>query len=120
MSTYIPDVISGIDYGKLKFILASLEVSTTPTIYNATLAFANQDYGVALPAGTKKFMVKERNGNPFRLAFQIGVGPVAPAIPYLNVLSNQVYWEDHVYLTGVTIFVAAPIAGRVIEIICWT
>lgn len=119
MATYVPDVISGIDYGKLKFIIASLKVSTTPTIYNVTLTNANQEYSQALPTGTKKFTVKERNGNPFRLAFVTGQ-VAAPTAPYVNMLSNQVYWEDHLYLTGVTLYLAAPIAGRVIEVIAWT
>lgn len=119
VATYVPDIVSGIDYGKLKYILATLGVSTTPVIYNVSLTNANTEYSQALPAGTKKFMVKERNGNPFRLAFVTG-RVAAPVVPYVNTLSNQVYWEDHMYLTGVTLYLAAPIAGRVIEILCWT
>jgi len=112
---YIPDITAGIDYGKLR----NLFQAGTPTIYNVMLTNANTEYSQALPAGTKKFTVKERNGNTFRLAFETG-RVAAPTEPYLTVLSNQVYWEDHVYLTGVTLYLAAPVGGRVIEIVAWT
>lgn len=151
--SYIPDVVSGIDYGKLKLIsdllciclkgaqnkdFTTLEidvesavillnqilaemisVATTPVIYNVTLTNADQEYSQLLPNGTKKFTISERNGNPFRLAFETGRVAV-PTEPYKTILSNQVYWEDDVNLVGVTLYLAAPVGGRVIEIICWT
>lgn len=94
-------------------------IGRIPTIYNVTLTLANTEYSQALNLGTKKFMVSERNGNPFRLAFEAGK-VAAPTEPYKTVLSNQVYWEDSVNLVGVTLYLAAPVGERVIEIITWT
>lgn len=115
------DIVGGIDYARLvnKF------QANTPVIYNLTLTLANTQYSQTLPAGTKKFTIKERNGNPFRLAYITGM-VATPLTSYMNILTNQIYWEDHVFLgtitpaVGLTIYFAAPIAGRVIEITCWT
>jgi len=94
-------------------------IGRTPQIFNVTLTNADTEYSQTLPMGTKKFLVKERNGNPFRLAFESG--KVAdPIEPYITILSNQVYWEDDVNCVNITLYLAAPIAGRVIEIVCWT
>ena len=94
-------------------------IGRIPTIYNVTLTLANTEYSQALNLGTKKFMISERNGNAFRWAFETG-RVATPTEPYETVLSNQMYWEDHVNLVNVTVYLAAPIAGRVIEIIVWT
>jgi hypothetical protein len=94
-------------------------IGRIPKIYNVTLTNANTEYSQALNLGTKKFLVSERNGNPFRLAFETG-RVATPTEPYKTILSNQVYWEDEVNLVGITLYLAAPSGGRVIEIICWT
>lgn len=114
------DVAGGFDYSRLTNKLQA----NVPVIYNVTLPAANTEYSRLLPPGTKKFTVKERNGNPFRLAYITGLVAL-PLTGYVNVLGNQIYWEDHVFLgsitpsVGLTVYFAAPIAGRVIEIICW-
>lgn len=89
------------------------------THYNLTLTAANTEYGQALPLGTKKVTLKERNGNPFRLSYATGK-VAAPTEPYETILANQTYWEDDVNLVNMTLYFAAAIAGRVIEMICWT
>ena len=94
-------------------------VAQTPYIYNVTLTLANTEYSQALPRGTKKFTISERNGNAFRWAFEPG-RVATPTEPYQTVLANQVYFEDHVNLVGVTVYLAAPVLGRVIEIVAWT
>lgn len=109
--TFTEDMIAGIDYGKL--------VAATPHIYNVTLTLANTEYSQVLPAGTKKFTIHERGGNTFRLSFETG-RVAAPTEPYVTVEEDQPYWEDHLYLTGVTVYLADPTGGRVIEIIAWT
>lgn len=94
------------------------KISETPIIYNVIITNANTEYSQALPRGTKKFTVKERGGNPFRLAFATGL-VATPTNPYFTVNANQVYWEDHLYLVDKTLYLAAPAGNRVIEIICW-
>jgi hypothetical protein len=93
-------------------------IAQTPYVYNVTLTNANTEYSQALPRGTKRFTISERNGNPFRLAF--ATGRVAlPTAPYMNMWANQSYSEDDLYLVGVTVYLAAPVGGRVIEITAW-
>lgn len=91
-----------------------------PVIYNVTLTLADTEYSQPLPAKTKKITVKERNGNIFRLAYESGRVAV-PTEPYMTLLANQTYWEDHIQppVTGLTLYLAAPVAGRVIEILVW-
>jgi len=93
-------------------------IAQTPYIYNVTLTLANTEYSQALPRGTKRFTISERGGNPFRLAFSTGL-VAAPTEPYETVMANQVYWEQDLYLVGVMVYFAAPILGRVIEIVAW-
>ncbi|MFB0543813.1 MAG: hypothetical protein ACETVR_03430 [Candidatus Bathyarchaeia archaeon] len=104
-------MIAGIDYGRL--------LGMTPHIYNVTLTLPNTEYSQDLPAGTKKFTIQERGGNAFRLAFETG-RVATPTEPYATVGANQTYSEDHVYLTDKKVYLADPVGGRVIEIICWT
>ncbi len=91
----------------------------TPEIFNVDLTDADTEYSQVLPAYTKKFSVKERNGNAFRLAFAADL-VATPNEPYLAILANQTYYEDLVFAQGLTIYFAAPVAARVIEIIAWT
>jgi len=93
--------------------------ATTPHIYNVTLTLANTEYSQALNLGTKKFMISERNGNAFRWAFEPG-RVATPTEPYETVLANVNYWEQDLYLVDVTVYLAAPVLGRVIEIVAWT
>jgi hypothetical protein len=94
------------------------KISETPIIYNVTLTITDQEYSQAFPHGTKKFTIKERTGQTFRLAYE--TGRVATSTePYVSINANQIVWEDHVYLVDKTVYLAAPGVGRVIEIICW-
>jgi len=90
----------------------------TPHIYNVTLTSADTEYSQALPDGTKKFSVQERDDNAFRLAFETGK-VAAPAEPYLP-LESQTYYEDGVYTSGVTLYLASSVADSHIVIIAWT
>lgn len=109
--TFTEDMIAGIEYGKL--------MATTPHIYNVTLTLANTEYNQALPAGTKKYTIQERGGATFRLAFETGK-VATPTEPYMTVATSQTHWEDHIDLTGVTVYLADPTGGKIIEIIAWT
>ncbi|GAH75492.1 unnamed protein product [marine sediment metagenome] len=84
-----------------------------------TLTDADTEYSQDLPDYTKKFTIQERGGNVFRLAFEAEKVAV-PTEPYKTLGENQSYWEDHLYLIGVTVYLAAAAGGAVIEIICWT
>jgi len=93
-------------------------IAQTPYIYNVTLTLADTEYSQALPTGMKRFTISERGGNAFRIAFSTGL-VATPTEPYYTVLANENYWEQDLYLSGMTVYLAAPIGGRVIEITAW-
>lgn len=94
------------------------ELPIVPFIYNVTMTNADTEYSQALPQGTKKFLVHTRDESAFRLAFVTGK-VATPTAPYLTILANTSYYEDHVKLVGNTLYFASPDAGKIIEIVCW-
>jgi len=95
---------------------------TTPYIYNVTLTAADTEYSQALPAQTKRFSVSIRDGadtNNFRVAFVTGK-VATPTAPYAKYPADVEYYEDGVFLNGVTVYVAGSHAGDVAQIIAWT
>ena len=95
-----------------------------PTIYNVTMTLADTEYSQQLNQYTKKFLIHTRDESVFRLAFETG-HVAAPAAPYLTVLANTRYYEDHidVYVAIAdwdgTLYFASSAAGKVIEIVEW-
>lgn len=105
--------------GQTVFPAVHIEPATTPTIFNVAMPSANTEYSWALPANTKKFTVSLRENNEaYRLAFEAG-RVAAPTAPFLAVPAGGQYFEDHVWLTGMTLFFACPVAGRTVQIIAW-
>ena len=96
------------------------EMATTPVIYNKTCTVADTEYSQALPAGTKKFLVKCRDTTSM-IRFAYVMGKVAtPIEPYTSIWPGTPYWEDGVKLAAVTIYLASSTAGAIVEIIAWT
>jgi hypothetical protein len=91
----------------------------TPTLYNVTMTNADTEYHQDLPDKTKRFSIKTRDGTAFRVAF--GTGFVAtPTPPYETVPANWHYWEDLLYVTGLTLYFGCGSAGKIVEITVWT
>jgi hypothetical protein len=95
------------------------DVSTTPTLYNVTMTLANTEYSQALPANTKRFSIKTRDGTAFRIAFVTGK-VAAPTDPYETVPANWEYYEDTLLLAASTLFFGCAGAGKIVEITVWT
>ena len=96
-------------------ILNPVEASTTPKIYNVLIPEADHEYPQALSTGTKKLQIATRDRSAFRLAWETGkVG--APTNPYETIAAGEVYFEDNLNLTGVTVYLACPVGSKVIEI----
>jgi len=107
--------------------LASLETelatkvtrATTPVIYNVTMTLADTEYTQALPANTKKFSIRTRDGTAFRLAFE--TGKVAePTEPYIDVLANLPYTEEQIEPATLTLYFGCGGAGKIAEIVAWS
>jgi len=111
--------LGGICYLVLpQLVETSLKLAETPTIFNVTMANANTEYSQALPATTRRFSIKNRNGTAFRVAF--ATGKVAtPTEPYLTIPANSEYYEDDLR-ADLTLYFACASAGKTVEIIAWT
>jgi hypothetical protein len=83
------------------------------------MPLADTEYSQALPAGTKKFSIKTRDGTAFRSAFVTGkvAGPVDP---YNTIPASTAYSEDGLKLTSITLYLACAVAGKVAEITVWS
>lgn len=107
----------------LAAVLAELDdkvdKATTPVMYNVAITLANTEYPQALPADTKKFLIKTRDGTSFRLAFV--TGKVAGSVdPFTTVPASGIYWEDFIEPGSITLYFACAVAGKKAEIIAWS
>lgn len=85
-----------------------------PTISNLTLTLAATEYSYALPANTKKAVIKARGSNDLRFAFVSG----ETATSYITIPAGSQFATDSIYLRGQTIYIQCPgAAGEVAEIL---
>jgi len=93
--------------------------STTPIVYNLTLANANTEYSQELPAHTKELRFRCRTLYDVRYAWV--AGKVAnPTTPYLTLPAGCDYWSDRNDLSSRTLYFASSTAGVVIEMEVFT
>ena len=99
-----------------------MEPAKRPKIINKTMATANKEYKIELPAKTKKFTLHMRETDTaFKIAFERGsVDGATPAREYFTVPAGVPYWEDDLDLDQIFfIFVACATAAKTIEVIAW-
>jgi len=89
--------------------------ATTPTIYNVSMTLANTEYSQALPANTKKFLIKCRAQYVVKVCFVSGQSGSL----YLTIPVGGVYWEDEVQPASLTLYFQCATAAQVAEIIAW-
>lgn len=88
---------------------------TAPTIYNVTMTTASTEYSQALPANTRKFMIKCRGEYDIQVCFVAeGSGTL-----YITVPSEQTYWEDQINDASITLYFQCATAAQVAEIVAW-
>ena len=109
------DAVSAVQSGTWTFVKAA----TTVTEYNTTMTNADTEYSQALPAGTKKFQIRVRDGTAARYAFTTGK-VAGPTSPYFTLGAGEVYYEDNLNLTTKTIYFACGSAGKIIELLAWS
>ena len=101
----------------------SRRAARKPKIINKTMTTANKEYSIALPAKTKKFLVKMRSLDAdFLIAFERGsVDAATPTREYFTVNIGDAYYEDDLDLKEIfSIFVMCASAGKIIELIAWS
>lgn len=92
--------------------------ATEPSLYNVTIANANEEYSQALPVACKSFSVVLADLATFRLAFVAGK-VATPTVPYYTQPANIPFERQGLYLSGKTIYLASPAATKVAQILCW-
>jgi len=93
--------------------------STTPIVYNLTLANANTEYSQELPAHTKELRFRCRTLYDVRYAWVAGK-VATPTTPYLTLPAGCDYWSDRNDLSSRTLYFASSTAGVVIEMEVFT
>lgn len=90
--------------------------ATTPVIYNVTMTLADTEYSQALPADTKKFLIKCRGAYDLKVAFASGESGTT----YITIPANTALCETLLVASSLTLYVQCATAGQVAEIIAWS
>ena len=91
----------------------STETIDTPVVANHTLAVANTEYTISLPAGTKTFALQNRDEGLIKLKTTSGG-------PYFSLFPGQPYYIANIKGTAsVTIYAESPKGSQTLEIIAW-
>lgn len=100
----------------LEAILAALggASNTTPTIFNITIAAADTEQSQALPANTKRLLIKTRGNTLLKLAYNA----TESGTKYVTIPKQGVFTDNSFY-TSQTIYFQSPQAGDVVEIIAY-
>lgn len=110
-------VCDEIAHGKLDQVIAGLggSVDTTATIFNVNVISAGNEVAQALPANTKKFLIRSRNKGRLRLAYSLG----GTNTSYLTIPTGSSY-EDAEFYVSQTLYFQSTKPGDVIEIVAYT
>ena len=92
---------------------------TTATKYTVALTSADTEYSQALPANTKKFRIHLRDYETFRLAYVTGK-VAASTDPFETIPAGSEKYEDGLNLSALTVYLASPVATKVVEIEAWS
>jgi len=63
-------------------------------------------------------MVMTRDRSAFRLAFETDK-VATPTAPYITIAANEVYYDEFVNSSSLTLYYASDNAGKIIEIVEW-
>lgn len=88
---------------------------TTRTIYNIALGPVDTEQSQALPADTKKFLIKTRGTNLLKLAFVMGDS----GTDFITIKGGAVYTDDQ-FTSSITLYFQSPGTGDVVEIIAYS
>ena len=88
---------------------------TTPDIQNISLALADTEYTVTLPASTKRFRLQVRGTSKLKLAYTLGQS----GSNYITVWPGAYYTETELDINSLSIYVQASKSGEILEIVSW-
>ncbi len=90
--------------------------ATSPLVYNVAMTLADTEYSQALPANTRKFLIRCRGAYPINVCAL----PLGSDTLFITLPSGAAYWEDVIQITGFTLYFQCPTAAQVCEIIAWS
>lgn len=90
--------------------------ATTPVVYNVIMTTAATEYSQALPANTRKFLVKCRGAYDIKVCFTSGQSGTT----YVTAPSGMAYWEDLIQPSSITLYFQCATAAQVAEIVAWS
>lgn len=88
----------------------------TPIIENLVLTDANTEYSYLLPNGTKKFSIQCRTDKEMKVAFVENES----GSKYITIPEGASFPEDGLNTSELTVYLQAPHAGVIAEILSWT
>lgn len=86
----------------------------TPTVINQTLTLASTEYNIALPDGTKKFILSARD-NDVTLKLRY-----ASSSTYLTIRRGVAYEEKDIETLSVTLYIESDKPNKIVELVYWT
>lgn len=106
-----------VDNVPLPVVITNPEVSANPLVANVSIPTANTEVSYALPAGTKKFYIKLREGSAsIKLAYVAGTSGTT----YVTVHRGNWYGEEALDVPATTLYFQADVASQIAEIVSWT
>ena len=90
-------------------------LDTTVTIYNITIAAADTEQSQALPANTKRFIIRARGNGRVQIAYTSGDSGTL----YMTLRPGAVF-EDENFYTGQTLYFQSNKVGETVEITAYS
>jgi hypothetical protein len=88
---------------------------TSPTIANVAIALPNTEISYALPANTRRFLMKARSNSKLKLSFILGDSGVA----YLTIPMGGFFAETGIGAAALTLYFQSSKAPEVVEVLSW-
>lgn len=102
---------------KLDAIIAALggSVDTTPKNYQVTIALANTEQSFALPANTKKFIIRNIDNSQILFSYE---SSGTTSAKFFTIKKNNVFTDNNLYASQ-SLYFQTPNAGDTIQIITY-
>jgi len=104
------NISDGIDL--LKFINTELLYDDPPTLEEVSLPTANTEVSHALPAGTKRFVIQNRDDGMLKLAYVA----TESGTKYMTIPPGGVYERDRLKGGTITVYLQSPKAAQTVVI----
>jgi hypothetical protein len=90
-------------------------VVATPTITNFSMPLANTEYSHTLPAGTRRFTLKNRTSGLIKLSYSMGQS----GVEWYSIEPGTTYGEEDLRLGTLSFYFQSPTASQIVEILSW-